>query len=367
MKVFATLATILGVSYASSDAQIHHLGHMGSMRSIIQQQNNVIRTPADNAMSGLRMVTPQQAQTDPNQYHLQDEFGNYEYAFKNQDSEKMEKGNVMSVRGRYAYIMSDGTLRRVDYIADKNGFHILQDNADNSRAQERNKRSVEPDLIKTRMTSLMDSSSIRDDSTVNPHIYNIMGRDMSDNLMLNNKMATNLKMYSMTDMSPNMMKNVLMNHNMMNQNVMDSNMVNLNQMGHKMYSNDMSSNMMNRDMLNHKMMDRDMLNQKMMGQDISSKMMGNTMYSKMMDLDMSSNMMGQGMLNSNMMGQDLSSNLMGHNLYSKVMGRDMSSNLMNTNIAEQEIKRPSLGQHSTMSQRMEIEHIPQAIGSNRFF
>merc|ERR1712212_441621 len=117
-------------------------------------------------MPGVRMSTPYQAQIDPSQYHLQDKFGNYAYAFKNQDSEKMEEGNVMSVRGRYAYIMSDGVLRRVEYMADDKGFHILQDSADNSKAQDRNRRSVDPDLIQTRMTSLMDSSSLRDKSKV---------------------------------------------------------------------------------------------------------------------------------------------------------------------------------------------------------
>merc|ERR1719187_2760076 len=122
-----------------------------------------------------------QAQSSPDQYHLQDNFGNFEYAFVNQDSEKMEKGNNMSVRGRYAYIMSDGVLRRVEYIADNNGFHILQDNADHSRAQDRIKCSVEPDLIRARMTSIMDSSSLRDNSMTNPNVYNaMMGRDTSN-------------------------------------------------------------------------------------------------------------------------------------------------------------------------------------------
>merc|ERR1712142_1231051 len=115
-----------------------------------------------------------QGRTSPNQYHLQDKLGNFEYAYANQDSEKMEKGNDMSVRGRYAYIMSDGVLRRVEYIANNNGFHILQDNADNSRAQDRMKRSVEPDMVQTRMTSFMDSTFLRDDSMVNPKMNNAM-------------------------------------------------------------------------------------------------------------------------------------------------------------------------------------------------
>merc|ERR1719422_2711440 len=54
----------------------------------------------------------------PNQYFLQDKFGNYAYAYANQNSEKMEEGDQNSVKGHYAYIMSNGQKRRVDYIAD---------------------------------------------------------------------------------------------------------------------------------------------------------------------------------------------------------------------------------------------------------
>merc|ERR1711951_88896 len=142
------------------------------------------------------------------QYHLQDEFGNFEHAYANQESQKMEKGNDMAVRGQYAYVMSDGVLRRVDYIADNDGFHVLQDNADSSRSQDRIKRSVEPDLIQTRMTSFMDSSSLRDDSMVHPNMYNMMGRDVSSNMMQRqrmNDMSANHNMYNMMDRSSNIM------------------------------------------------------------------------------------------------------------------------------------------------------------------
>merc|ERR1719150_764789 len=93
----------------------------------------------------------------PNQYFLQDKFGNYAYAFANQNSEKMEEGDQNSVKGHYAYIMSNGQRRRVDYVADNQGFHVIRDDA-------RIKRSAEPDLMQTQMTSIMDSSSLRDDS-----------------------------------------------------------------------------------------------------------------------------------------------------------------------------------------------------------
>merc|ERR1712165_199857 len=135
----------------------------------------------------------------PNQYFLQDKFGNYAYAYANQNSEKMEKGDKNSVKGHYAYIMSNGQKRRVDYIADNQGFHVIRDDADNARLL---KRSVEPDLIQTKMTSYMDSSSLRDDSMD-------MHRMMSPNIMhRNNQMGRN--MYMSNDMPSQMV-----NHNMM--------------------------------------------------------------------------------------------------------------------------------------------------------
>merc|ERR1712055_795824 len=130
-----------------------------------------------------------------NQYFLMDKFGNYAYAYANQNSEKMEKGDQNSVQGHYAYIMSNGQKRRVEYIADNQGFHVIRDDADNAR---RFKRSVEPDLIQTKMTSYMDSSSLRDDSR------DMYRRMMSPNNMMqrNNQMGRN--MYMNNDMSSQM-------------------------------------------------------------------------------------------------------------------------------------------------------------------
>jgi len=323
---------------------------MGSMRSGPQQHNNVVRMSAVNVMPNmkLRLSTPYQALTGPTQYHLQDEFGNFEYAYANQESQKMEKGNDMAVRGQYAYIMSDGVLRRVDYLADNYGFHVLQDNADSSRSQDRIKRSVEPDLIQTRMTSFMDSSSLRDDSMVNPNMYNMMGRDVSSNMMQRqrmNDMSANRNMYNTMDRPSNIMGQEMAGRNMMGHNMMNENM--------------MGRNMVNENMMGHNMMGRNMMNNNMMGQD---------RYNNMMGRDMSSNMM-----NRNMMGQDMHSmmnkNVMGKNIYSNMMGRDMSSNMMGRrmNAYGNDVNSLPLGQRNTMSQRMEIEQIPQNVASNRFF
>jgi len=410
MKVFATLATILGVAHATPEARTYTPHQVGSMRSGLQQHNNVMGMSSENIMSNVRMASPYQAQAGPRQYHLQDEFGNFEYAYANKDSEKMEKGNDMSVRGRYAYIMSDGVLRRVDYIADNDGFHVLQDNADTSKSQERIKRSVEPDLIQTRMTSFMDSSSLRDDSRTNPNVYNMMGQDMSKNMMQRdrmNQMSSQRNMYSMMDRSSNMKDNNMMGRNMMNEKMMgrnimgrkrmdenmmgrdrmDKNMMGRNIMGQNMYSNmmgrDMSSNTMNHNMISkdniRKMMGQEMMEKNMMGrnimgqQDAYSNMMGRDMSSNVMNRNMMGqdmmnlNMMGQDMLNRNMMGQDMiNRNMMGQEMSSNMMGRDMSSNMMNA--YGNDVNRLPLDQRNTMNQRMQIEQIPQSVASrNTFF
>merc|ERR1712168_1151686 len=245
MKVFATLATILGLTYATPEAR---MGSMDMMRSNMGQQQQQLMQPrmnmmAERQMSPLRMspmmrnmYSADQAM-GPNQYFLQDKFGNYAYAYANQNSEKMEKGDQNSVKGHYAYIMSNGQKRRVDYIADNQGFHVIRDDADNAG---RFKRSVEPDLIQTKMTSYMDSSSLRDDSMD-------MNRMMSPNNMMhrNNQMGSN--MYINNDMSSQMV-----NRNMMSQD-MYSNMMNGNMMGQDMSKNMMYSNMMSQDMPNNMM------------------------------------------------------------------------------------------------------------------
>merc|ERR1712165_467456 len=180
---------------------------MDMMRSNMGQQQQQLMQPGMDMMAQRKMslkMSPMRTmyrdQTmAPNQYFLQDKFGNYAYAYANQNSEKMEEGDQNSVKGHYAYIMSNGQKRRVDYIADNQGFHVIRDDADNAG---RFKRSVEPDLIQTKMTSYMDSSSLRDDSMD-------MHRMMSPNIMhRNNQMGRN--MYMSNDMPSQMV-----NHNMM--------------------------------------------------------------------------------------------------------------------------------------------------------
>merc|ERR1712219_24146 len=126
---------------------------------------------------------------------------------------------------------------------------------------------------------------------------------------------------------------------------------------YNMMGRDVSLNMMQRQRMNDMSANRNMYN--MMDQD---------RYNNMMGRDMSSNMM-----NRNMMGQDMHSlmnnKVMGKNIYSNMMGRDMSSNMMGRrmNAYGNDVNSLPLGQRNTMSQRMEIEQIPQNVASNRFF
>merc|ERR1712012_370282 len=132
------------------------------MRINMGRQQQQLMQPAQQQISTMRRTMYRDDQAmGPTQYFLLNKFGNYAYAYASQNSEKTEEGNQNSVKGRYAYIMSNGQKRRVEYIADNQGFHIIRDDADNAG---RFKRSVEPDLIQTKMTSYMDSSSLRDDS-----------------------------------------------------------------------------------------------------------------------------------------------------------------------------------------------------------
>merc|ERR1719438_185926 len=206
---------------------------------------------AERQMPSLRMSPMRTMYRDqamgPNQYFLQDKFGNYAYAYANQNSEKMEQGDQNFVKGHYAYIMSNGQKRRVDYIADSQGFHVIRDDADNARI----KRSVEPDLIQTKMTSYMDSSSLRDNSR---DMYRMMS---PNNMMYRNKMGMMSNQMSQ-DIGRNMymnndMSSPMVSRNMRSQdmpiNMMNSRSMMNNQMGQDMiYSNMNRMNMRNRDM-----------------------------------------------------------------------------------------------------------------------
>merc|ERR1719347_2324636 len=147
--------------------------------------------------SNQRNMPRQNQAFGPNQYFVKDDFGNYVYSYNDRQSEKSEENNGKFTKGHYAYIMSNGVKRRVEYIADNNGFHIIRDNADPARI----KRSSEPDLIQTQMTSVMDSS-MKNDASDMQRMPHIMGHAMSSQ-MDRNLMGMDQQRYS----------NIMMNRN----------------------------------------------------------------------------------------------------------------------------------------------------------
>merc|ERR1712076_287413 len=197
-----------------------------------------------------------------------DNFGNYAFGYSTQNSEMAEQGNDQLKKGHFANIMSDGKLRRVDYVANDQGFHILRDTADNTGRfiKREAEPSVDPDLIRTRMTAYMDSSLLRDYGEDLHGMANMMGQDMSTSTM-----------------RPRNNQNYLMRR--------PSGMVN-----HGMSSN-------------------------MMGRDMSTNVMGRGRYTNVMGRDSTSSLMGHDM-STNMMGQDMATNMIGHDRASSMLDRN---------------------------------------------
>jgi len=280
-------------------------------------------------MSNMRnMYSSSHQAFGPKQYFLKDTFGNYVYGYANQNSEKREEGNDHSVQGTYTYIMSNGMKRRVDYIADDQGFHVIRDDADSSRI----KRSVEPDLINTRMTSFMDSTSLRDNGQ---NMYR-MGQDSM------NMLDMDQHRYS------NMMDRDMMGRNMLNGDIMGRNM--------------MGRDMMGRDMMGRDMMGRNMMNRDMTGRNMNGLMGHRNIY----NINQDSGMMRQQM-SSNMSGRDMSSNMMYNNM---LTDRDMTTNMMRQGSNKMGrmdtfTTKGMMGQQQRMSQQMEMS--PEMYTSTRFF
>jgi len=349
---------------------------LSDMRNMYRDNQDMTSNMMDHNMMGQQMGSNTQRQNQaiaPNQYMVKDDFGNYAYSYIDQQSEKSEEGNAQSIKGQYAYIMANGVKRRVEYIADNNGFHIIRDNADPARI----KRSTEPDFIQSRMEYVMDSSSLSDNARDKYRMSNMMGHDMTSsmdrNLGMEQQRYTNLmgqdsfkrNMIGQDTMGRNMMGQQTMGRNMMGQDTLEHNMMGQNTMGRNIY-NIMSNKGMTSDVSN------------MMGRQMNSNMMGQQMNSNMMGRDMTMNMMSP-----NMMGQDRNSQMMGRNMlgqqemtpntmYSKMIGQDrmdISSIRMNSRGMSSDLNAPSnnglMGQR--MMQKMEIERVPETYTSTRFF
>jgi len=354
MKAFATISALLGITYANPVQHIQY-GSTGLRNMDLHSSNNFVTHKVMHPMSTQRMTQklaemPQSA-ANPNQYLLKDNFGNYAFGYSTQNSEMAEKGNSQSKKGHFANIMADGKLRRVDYVADNQGFHILRDTADKTgryiKREAEAEPSVQPDLIRSRMTSFMDSNSLRDDL------------QMSNNILSRGMTSFNIK--------PKIdhLSTIYRSSDMMNQG-MSSNM-----MGRDMTSNRLGLN------LSPQMMSRDM-SDNVMSQGVTTSIMGRDMLTNMRNNNidiprsraMYTNIMGgrDTSLPTLMTGQHLPSDMMERNMmspamYSNIMensGKMMSSNiLMGSNV---KLMAPL----NRMSQRIQIETMPSQ-SLNRFF
>jgi len=383
MKAFVTISALLGITYANPIQHVQY-GSTG-LRNINQHSSDMIinkdMLPMANQIMTQRAVPITGMVGDmpkpvvsPNQYLEKDNFGNYAFGFSTQNSEMSEVGNAQSKKGHFANIMADGKLRRVDYVADNQGFHILRDTADKTgryiKREAEAEPLVQPDLIRTRMTSYMDSSSLRDDEKESHSRFNnIMSREMTSSAMpRNNQMSA---MYR----SSNMM-NQGMSSNLMNQGmpaIMIGRDLTSNVMGHEMTSNmmdqRMSNQMMGRGMSNN-MMGHDMTFSNI-GRDMSTNlmnlnrnmpMMGQTLYTnKMSQRDMVSNLRNPSLLRSDMSADLMERGVMGQDVYSNVM--DNRNSMMSSNIV---MGRNQMTPLSRMSQKMQIETMPSQ-SLNRFF
>merc|ERR1711962_1912106 len=193
------------------------------MRSNMMNHNMLSQDMSRNRIgqemrSTMRDMHRQNQVVMPNQYIKKDNIGNYVFAYDDQLTKRKEEGNNRGdVKGQYTYTMPNGLQRQVEFVADNNGFHV-RDNADPARI----KRSSEPDLVQTKMTSVLDSS-LKDD-----------GRDM---LRMSNMMETERDI-NMMGMDQQRYSNIMLGKNMMGQDIIGSNMMGQDIMSHNMMGKD---------------------------------------------------------------------------------------------------------------------------------
>merc|ERR1711963_1320078 len=425
MKAFTTVVALLGATYANPIQHIQY-GTTG-----MRQINNVqINSSNPNNMQQQMSVQPTVSDVShpkpvvsPNQYFLQDGFGNFACGYSTQNSERAEEGNGNTVKGHFANIMADGKLRRVDYIADDQGFHILRDTADNTRRFI--KREAEADniqLVELGLDGLELNIFTSGDSTQDAEMSakmsmmpnSLLGHNMSMNNMRNRNNQMSSNKYMSSDMMGRDMSSPMIGSNMgkmmrqnkyqivpswdetMMGNNVDKTMIGRNEgktsqpmvpppppanSGHNL-DKTMTGAAMVQTMLGHNM-DNTMMGEPMVqtmlghnNKDINITgstgtrttlvfpwfpMMGHPTYTNMMGRDMSSSMMGNNMY-SNMMGRDMASNMVGQDMPSHTMGsQDMYTN---ANLMGRDMNR--MEPLNTMSHKIQIETMPSQ-SFTRFF
>jgi len=120
-QTVATVAQTVPVVYQQQVKQVPQVVDQ-TVQQIVRQDNQVV--PVQVPVQ----VVKKEGEVSQ-QFHSQDDFGNYAYGYTNDNSEKQEVGNTRSgqVKGHYTYVDGNGMNRRVDYVADNNGFRAKGD------------------------------------------------------------------------------------------------------------------------------------------------------------------------------------------------------------------------------------------------
>jgi len=258
-------------------------------------------------------------------FYKQDDFGNFAYGYNSGNSEQFVMGNPEEgVKGHYTYVDGNGLNRRVEYVADNEGFRIIKD-SDRYGMRFRREAEAEPAM---RMTSVMDSSLMRND----------------DHQMQRSSLMPSMSMYR------NMMASD--RHNMNNQMSHPMN-INMNNMLDGRHQQSMSSDrhMSDMRMSDRQMSDRQMYRNIMMGDNRMDNMMNNRNI--MMQEDNMRNNMMSNVMNRNMYNLD-NMNLDNMNMNNMNMNNMQMRNMENMNMDD-----GLLHERNTMAQRMEVERIPE--------
>merc|ERR1719268_761776 len=242
-----------------------------NMNNMHQNNRNMNNMHSNNRNKQMTMKQTFGVEDRP-AFYKQDDFGNFAYGYNSGNSEQFVMGNPEEgVKGHYTYVDGNGLNRRVEYVADSEGFRIIKD-SDRSGMRFRREAEAEPAMT---LTSVMDSSLMRNDDTqiqrssLMPTMSMYRNMMASDRHNMNNQMSypMNINMNNMLDgrhqpsmssdrhmsdmrmsdrqMSDRQMyRNIMMGNNMMNNRNM---MMQEDNMRNNMMSNVMNYNIYNLD------------------------------------------------------------------------------------------------------------------------
>merc|ERR1719356_1784156 len=179
--------------------------HQNNMNMNNMHQNNMnMNNMHSNNMNKQMTMKQTFGVEDRPAFYKQDDFGNFAYGYNSGNSEQFVMGNPEEgVKGHYTYVDGNGLNRRVEYVADNEGFRIIKD-SDRSGMRFRREAEAEPAMT---MTSVMDSSLMRNDdhqiqrSSLMPTMSMYRNMMASDRHNMNNQMSypMNINMNNMLD------------------------------------------------------------------------------------------------------------------------------------------------------------------------